>query len=395
MTQPTDPEPSEDVDDTKDSDAPDDEYEDSSQGPKPWDPAKIRITTKTFSLREIVLQIEQGELDLAPDFQRAFVWKERQRTRLIESIALGIPLPAFYFNQDKDGAFQVIDGVQRLTSVHRFFQNSHVLRTEDLGYTHDLAERKYGELDPVVRRRIANTQIVAHVIEPQTPDDVKYDIFYRVNTFGSPLTTQEIRHCMGRPKSREILKRLVERESFDKATANRFWEKDETGTWVRHNRRMLDRELALRFCAMKLTTIDEYRAYVSLDAFLLDFTRRLDGRSGANALSDEAIVALESAFDRAMVNAHAVLGKHAFRRAPPGGKPKGPINRAVFEAQAIALADFEPSEIATKYREIEQALRQLFKQQTYVEAVTVSTGDAEKIRLRLARTRQAVQQALA
>ena len=61
---------------------------------KPWDPSKIRITTKNFSLRDVVDQIADKEIDLSPDFQRDYVWKPRQRTRLIESILLGIPLPA-------------------------------------------------------------------------------------------------------------------------------------------------------------------------------------------------------------------------------------------------------------------------------------------------------------
>ena len=57
---------------------------------KPWDPGKIRITTKSFTLREVVGQIEDDDIDLSPDFQREYVWKDRQRTRLIESILLGM-----------------------------------------------------------------------------------------------------------------------------------------------------------------------------------------------------------------------------------------------------------------------------------------------------------------
>src|SRR6185437_9927950 len=67
---------------------------------KPWDPKRIRITTKTFSIREVYNQIYDGDIDLAPDFQREFVWSEQKQVLLIESILLGIPLPAFYFNQD-------------------------------------------------------------------------------------------------------------------------------------------------------------------------------------------------------------------------------------------------------------------------------------------------------
>jgi len=109
----------------------------------------------------------------------------------------------------------------------------------------------YSTLEPATRRRFAGTQIVAHVIEPQTPDEVKYDIFNRVNTGGSPLTAQEIRHCMSKTRSRHFLKALVESPNFDKALGDVFWNKDSTGNLVRDNLRMSDREMALRFCAFR------------------------------------------------------------------------------------------------------------------------------------------------
>ncbi|MDZ4320699.1 MAG: DUF262 domain-containing protein, partial [Phenylobacterium sp.] len=163
---------------------------------KPWDPAKIRITTKNFSLRDVVDQIEDGDIDLAPDFQREYVWQARQRTRLIESILLGIPLPAFYFNQDDDGTSQVVDGVQRLSTISLFMRNEHALNAADLEYLITLDGLTYEQLDAGSLRRFRATQIVVHVIEPQTPDEVKFDIFNRVNTLGSPLSAQEIRHAM-------------------------------------------------------------------------------------------------------------------------------------------------------------------------------------------------------
>jgi Protein of unknown function DUF262 len=237
---------------------------------KPWNPDDIRITTKNFTIREIYTQIQDKapdqekeldkELDLAPEFQRSFVWKIKQQIRLIETILLGIPLPAFYFNQDKDGAQQVIDGVQRLTTIKRFMSDRLELKEEHLEYLSPLKGSTFSTLDPATKRRFAGTQIVAHVIEPQTPDDVKYDIFNRVNTGGSPLTAQEIRHCMSKTRSREFLRKLVESDSFDIATGKLFWGKDPAGKLVRDSKRMTDREMVLRFCAFyfesKLGSVD-------------------------------------------------------------------------------------------------------------------------------------------
>lgn len=358
---------------------------------KPYDPSHIRIITKNFTIREIYSQIESpdNELDLAPDFQRSFVWKERQQVRLIESILLGIPLPAFYFNQDKDGAHQVIDGVQRLTTVKRFMSNQLILETKHLEYLKDLGECSFEKLDPASRRRFSGTQIVAHVIEPQTPDEVKYDIFNRVNTGGSPLTAQEIRHCMSKSRSRSFLKKLVESDEFDKATKYAFWSKAENGEFVRNSHRMTDRELALRFCAFRKSTITEYEKSSSLDAFLLDFTRKLD-----NPQEIPNLAILKKEFNQAMENSEFILGEYAFRRCLPGVSRRGPINRAIFESQALALADYSQKTLEKHKKKIYNGFRSLFLDEKYDAAVRSGTGDARKIQRRIEKTHDMLREIL-
>lgn len=361
-----------------------------TEGVKPWDPKRIRITTKNFTIREIFSQIENDELDLAPDFQRSFVWKDRQQIRLIESILLGIPLPAFYFNQDNQGAHQVIDGVQRLTTVKLFMSNSLSLNETHLEYLKDLEGLTYDTLEAPVRRRFSSTQIVAHVIEPQTPDEVKYDIFNRVNTGGSPLTAQEIRHCMSKAISRDFLKSLVERDSFDRATTFTFWTKDQNGLLVRDNQRMADREMALRFCAFRSVPIAEYEKAASLDGFLLDFTRQIDATRG-DLLSPLNLLALEGAFERSMQNCASILEEAAFRRWPPNALRRGPINRAIFEAQALALAEYDIQQLLPHKSEIVAAFRALFDDPNYDSAVRAGTGDVRKVERRLGMTRNCVE----
>jgi hypothetical protein len=346
---------------------------------KPWDPKQIRITTKNFTVREVYTQITTGELDLAPDFQRSFVWDERRQVRLIESVLLGIPLPAFYFNQDSQGEFQVIDGVQRLTTIKLFMSNQLTLKDTHLEYLKDLRNLNYDTLDAPVRRRFAGTQIVAHVIEPQTPDEVKYDIFNRVNTGGSPLTAQEIRHCMSKARSRTLLRSLVEHASFDNATAHTFWSRDAEGRLVRDNHRMADRELALRFCAFRSTSLEQYARAISLDSFLLEFTRSID----RGDVSDQQLAELEASFERSMVNSWKILENAAFRRWPPGGIRRGPINRAIFESQSLALADFKLEDLLPHKDQIVEAFRELFNDQLYDSAVRSGTGDPRKLERRL------------
>ena len=360
---------------------------------KPWDPAKIRITTKSFTLREVVGQIEDNDIDLSPDFQREYVWKDRQRTRLIESILLGIPLPAFYFNQSDSGTYQVVDGVQRLSTIAQFMRNEHQLSAVDLEYLFDLDGKVYDQLDTAAIRRFRSTQIVVHVIEPQTPDEVKYEIFNRVNTLGSPLSAQEIRHAMSAVRSREFIGRLAESDGFDAATERQYWKKNPSGAVVRDSGRMANRELALRFCAFRTNSIEKYREFSSLDAFLMNFTKRVDGTSEP-AISDEELADLEGAFHHAMVAAKKILGQAAFRRWPIGADRRGPINRAVFEAQANALADHPLDEMLAHRDKIVTAFRSAFLEPEYLRAVTVSTGDANRVSYRLEHTRKILADAL-
>lgn len=360
---------------------------------KPWDPGKIRITTKSFTLREVVEQIADGDIDLSPDFQREYVWKERQRTRLIESILLGIPLPAFYFNQSESGAYQVVDGVQRLSTIALFMRGQHRLSSTDLEYLTDLDGLTYQELDPPALRRFRSTQIVVHVIEPQTPDEVKYDIFNRVNTLGSPLSAQEIRHAMSGDRSRTFIGELAESTEFDAATEYQYWKKLPDGSSARDSSRMANRELVLRFCAFRVCTIDQYRQFVSLDAFLMNFTKRIDGTVEV-PISDNELNILKADFKRAMSAAKDVLGPAAFRRWPISADRRGPINRAVFEAQANALADHNPSKIAQHAESIVEAFRHAFSDPEYLRSVTVGTGDARRVAYRLDRTRAILREAL-
>jgi hypothetical protein len=171
---------------------------------------------------------------------------------------------------------------------------------------------------------------------------------------------------MSKARSRDLLRSLVELDSFDKATAYTFWSKTPDGEWIRDNHRMTDREMALRFCAFGATPITDYNRAISLDSFLLEFTRRIDrGDLGTT----DAIITMEDVFDRSMINCAAILGDGAFRRWPPGAIRRGPINRAVFESQALALAGYSTETLLPHKDEIVAAFRGLFDDPTYDSAV--------------------------
>ena len=346
--------------------------------PEPWDPEKIRIHTKHYSLRQVVDMIGDGDIDLAPDFQRHYVWKAWQRSGLIESLLLGIPLPSFYFNEDGTGRLQVVDGVQRLTTIFSYVTDPNV-KLGEVTYLDELEGQGFRDLAKLFRRRLNSTQFVAHVIDPQTPYRVKFDIFRRINTGGTPLSAQEIRHCMSKPRSREFLKKLVSDRSFVTAT----------GGALKNHPRMADREVALRFVAFRLFTSDEYAKHGSFDEFLGFVTERLDDST------KEDLEKLRADFVRGMTNGYTVFGEHAFRKWPLDAARKSPINRALFESWGTVLADYkERIGRSTAENLAEYARKMMTHDSDFIDSISGSTGSVRNVRTRLSKVREAAQEVL-
>lgn len=344
----------------------------------PWKPEQIRVNTKPFSLRNVLDMRDEGGIDFAPDFQRGTVWKQAQKSRLIESVLLQIPLPAFYFAEDAEGKMRVVDGLQRLSTIYDFVRGGERagFALKGLEYLGDqVGGKRFEELPAPWQRRIHNAQISAHVIDPSTPSDVMYEIFKRINTGGTPLNAQEIRHCMSRDRSREILKRLTGLAEFDKATNG-----------MSGHVRMNDREMALRFAAFWLLGVDEYSVRPSMDHFLERVTEMLDH---PGLVPDTRVTEMTEAFRTAMLNAVAVFGAHAFRKWPEGVDGRNPINRALFETWSIALSGHAAEDLEARRVAIVQAARmRMTNDHDYLDAITSSTGDRRRVMYRFAAAEQ-------
>ena len=346
--------------------------------PVPWDPEKIRIHTKHYSLRQVVDMIAENDIDLAPDFQRQYVWKTWQRSGLIESLLLGIPLPSFYFNEESEGQLQVVDGVQRLTTIFDYVVKKS-FKLGEVTYLRELKGKGFDDLETLYRRRLNSTQFVAHVIDPQTPYRVKFDIFRRINTGGSPLSAQEIRHCMSKTQSRNFLKQLVSDESFITAT----------GGALKEHPRMADREVALRLVAFRLFTLEDYAGYASLDAFLSAVTERLDDSTGEN------LEKLRTDFVRGMTNGYAVFGEHAFRKWSWDVSWKNPINRALFESWGTVLAEYNETVVKNVAENLVKRAREMMTRDIdFINSISVNTGAIRNVRTRLEKVREAVEKVL-
>ena len=353
----------------------------------PWDPEDIRVSTHNFSLRNMLDLIAEGGLDLAPDFQRLQVWKPVQKVQLIESVLLQIPIPAFYFAEDAAGVMHVVDGVQRLSTINDFVTGGSNEKGGfpliGLEYLDDVKGKRFNDLPAVWQRRIYNTQIVAHVIEPATPPAVMYDIFRRINTGGTALKAQEIRHCVSKKRSRDFLRELSETGAFKTATDGK----------LQNHRRMVDRELALRFVAFWYCGPDKYSQEDSLESFLLTATRLLDDQ---NSIDDHALMEIKEAFESGLTLAYEIFGKHAFRKWPNDVERLSLINRALFETWTVELARSERSDVRKNAEEIRRIAREgMTWDVQYINSISSGTGSVRAVRTRFEKTREFIRSAIA
>ncbi|MEF1306203.1 DUF262 domain-containing protein, partial [Vibrio owensii] len=154
------------------------------------------------------------EIELQPDFQRKDrIWSAEKRSKLIESILMGLPLPAFYFAEKKDGDWIVVDGLQRITTVFDFMKDGFCLdKLESLDDSYN--GKLFSELSRLDKRKIREYQITAHVIDSESDkENLIVELFHRINTYGVKLSDQEIRSAMYQGSSVTFLRYLS--SSFD------------------------------------------------------------------------------------------------------------------------------------------------------------------------------------
>lgn len=295
---------------------------------KPYDPSQIDISPKNQSLDLLLNRVENEEIDLMPDFQRkAGLWKTTQKSQLIESLILRIPLPAFYFDGTDNDKWIVIDGLQRLTALKEFFIDK-TLRLTGLEFLKDLEGLGYDDMPKVYIRRMKETQVICYIINPGAPINLKYNIFKRINTGGLHLEPQEIRHALYQGYATEYLKKLSDNDIFKKATG-----------YSVPTERMLDREFVLRFVAFYELGVEKYDGVV--DDFL-NSAMALINKKYKNDTDYADYV--EQRFLLTLQTAESIFGKYAFRRMPDKEKRRT-ISKALFETWTSILAKHSDKEL--------------------------------------------------
>lgn len=241
------------------------------------DKARKEIKTDGYSMSigEWISLYESNEIDIHPEFQRFFRWSSSQKTRLIESILLGIPIPQVFVAQRPDGVWDVVDGLQRLSTIYQLIG---ILRDKDeklekplvlegTKYLPGLEGKKWEDikeensLSVAQRLIIKRTKIAVSIILRESNETSKYELFQRLNTGGSSLSAQEVRNSiavMMNIKFYEWLRELADNPYFkgcislsDRAVEEQY-----------------DMDLALRFVLFRTISESELKKIGDVNDFL-------------------------------------------------------------------------------------------------------------------------------
>lgn len=348
-----------------------DEIEETEEG---FPPAERKVVTQSYDLSIQTLAEQWTNADLLlPDIQREYVWDNPRASRLIESLLLNIPIPVLYFAETADGKWEIFDGHQRLRSVVRFLTNE--FRLSSLTVLAELNGKRFHQLPDREQRFLKSRMMRAVVISTDSHPNMKFEIFERLNTGAVILNAQELRNSLYRGSFNELLRQLAKDLAF---RAN-------IGTNT-PRKRMVDEEFILRFFALT-AELPSYRP--PLKKFLNEYMRKVQDASKRQT------TVLHDRFMSVVAPINEVWGSTAYRSTDPSGHAteRAP-NRALFDAQMIAVDLVRDKDaIANSRREIIGEFAALYRQESFVDSISLATGDRSRTFFRIAQAVEALERA--
>lgn len=339
------------------------EQEEEERFNDPFDPEEISIDTKPVPMETCLRRLKQKTIKLNPDFQRNEVWDLIRKSQLIESLMLKIPLPMFYVSADEKSNYTVVDGLQRLSTIRSFILGDAYLenseearqgegfRLEGLEFWKDYEGKIFNELPTYIQNRILETEFTFTIINPRTPEEVRRNIFHRINKGGLPLSSQEVRNALYMGYSTVLLKEMSQYPEFLNATNSSI-----------KSLRMEDRELILRFLAFLVRDYTTYTRSIGIDSFLSDTMMIINALPSLNSVELRRILAkdkdkkikiedinrltiegIKELFRKGMERSSILFGRHSFRKSYDP-KPKSSINKSLFEMWGVLLAKISEEE---------------------------------------------------
>ncbi|WP_382304060.1 DUF262 domain-containing protein [Herbiconiux sp. UC225_62] len=338
-------------------DGPDDSDESEQAEALSIAPDERKLVTQPYDLgvRSIREDIRSGRISLNIAYQRKYVWDSGKASRLIESLLLNVPIPVCYFAEDDEGVYEVIDGLQRLTTIRKFLDDEFALT--GVSVLTEANGDKFSDLAPKDQRRLESRTIRCIVITADSHPDIKFDVFERLNTGAASLTAQELRNSVYRGPFNDSLKDLAKKSYFTELV----------GSFT--NKRMGHEELVLRYFAL-VNGIGTYKP--PLRQLLNTFMR--------THRKDEITVADADQFARVCGAVKDVFGDRPFMA--PGSQ--NPVNKALFDAVMVSVAYCDQEALLREKVAARAALETLASEGRFQLSIGRATADRTRVLYRVA-----------
>jgi hypothetical protein len=324
------------------------------------------------------MRYQAGDLVLDPLFQRRKVWEDQRSSRLIESLILEVPLPVFYLAEGADGKEEVIDGQQRLSAFFRFLNNDYPLT--GLRAVPQLKGKYFKDLDKATQKLIRDSSIRTILFKKESDDNLRFEIFERLNTGAVPLNRQELRNCVYRGPYNQLLIALASDPDY-------MWLMGLKGP----EKRMKDVEYVLRFAAFHHATYLKYKPPIA--RFLDEDMRRFQNAGKQDGEE------LKSAFKTAVTLTRSLMGQNAFHRfyrgtekSPDGRWETKQFNASLFDILMWSLAGKDKNLVMANLDAIREALIFLMTEdQSFIDAIELSTSSSRMVQVRFDTWRTALE----
>ncbi|AKH76246.1 GmrSD restriction endonuclease domain-containing protein [Leptospira interrogans] len=324
-------------------------------------PRRIIAQPYDFSVQDLVDKIISKDIELNPDYQRNYVWEandetENKKSRLIESLLLNIPIPVIYFAELQETLkYEVIDGQQRLQTFLDFLNDKFELK--NLEIRDDVNKLKYSQLVQKDKDEIRKRSIRAIVILNESDEEIKYEVFERLNLGSVQLTSQEIRNNTLRGSFNDLLKELAKEEKFLNLI-NLKLKKDQNN--------MAKEELVLRFFAYHF---NDWKRAESLSYFLTKYMKENQHMSQVKIESHRKL------FHDTLSLVENYLGKNAFSIYQVSSFRWNPsTNRALFDAVMLAFAKVKEKEIKLTPNEVIDEMKKLMENEEFQRSLIAQSG---------------------
>lgn len=326
----------------------------------------VRVTKKDFSVYELFRKYKKQQLILEVDFQRKSVWEYKQKCELIESILMGLPLPIFYFKQQNNSTYVVVDGKQRLSTLFEFLDNGFYLKS--LKILTFLNGKKFQDLKDelgIYQSQLEDYQVYSHVILPPTPDKILFDIFDRVNRGGTKLNKQEIRNALYHGKGLNMITDIAESDVFEEVTRINH----------KNDARMKGSYLITRFLSFYLL----FNGLLFKDEWKYEYTGNLDDLIEVtlvqlNLMQPEDLEQLRKMTMDCLKMSNDIMGRGAFRRDANESKP---INMNIFETTLYFMTLIKEKKVS--YERVSLELRGVIKSESYLDYIGNSRDNVVKV----------------